>query len=180
MLQCTQLLRISSPSMLLNWCCKSVKHGSYSLAFFSLLCVCACCVVLSQGASWPLSGAASVTWCPAGRRTCTWRKPKLPTRLRRDARDKRSGPVLNLVRVAVERGRERRHSRWCEAKPNVVLEMRDSVLLVKPDERSSSLWRAQGTPRRLKRGEWMWCIYRASARWLFDLPASSLPLPTTI
>lgn len=34
--------------------------------------------------------------------------------------------------------------------------------------------------RRLKWGERMWCIYRASAQRLFDLPASSQPLPTTI
>lgn len=52
-------------------------------------------------------------------------------------------------------------------------------------ERSSALWIRRrsaeaGLRRRLKWGKWMWCIYRASAQWLFDLPASSLPLPTTI
>lgn len=53
-------------------------------------------------------------------------------------------------------------------------------------ERSSALWicrrsvEAGRRTRRLKSGKWMWCIYRASAQWLFDLPASSLPLPTTI
>lgn len=53
-------------------------------------------------------------------------------------------------------------------------------------ERRPALWicrrgvKAGPKRRRLKWGKWMWCIYRTSAQWLFDVPASSLPLPTTI
>lgn len=134
-----------------------------------------------QGVSWPLSGAASVTWCLVGHQRFMWRKPKLLRPPRRDVRNKQNSPVEILLGVAVEWGWAITHSRRCEAKQNVALKMRNCVLLVKHDERSSALWvHGRRRRRRLKWGKWMWCIYRASAQWLFDLPASSLPLPTTI
>lgn len=81
-------------------------------------------------------------------------------------------------------GWEMMHRRRCEAKQNVALKIRNWVLLVNMLNAAQLCGFTGGAQRlrrrRLKWGKWMWCIYRASAQWLFDLPASSLPLPTTI